>query len=447
MQEQIQAQQRKESLMTPTTAALLPLQKAAKQAELQALRERIIGRNEIERTPPKVTTQDILNRNIYYLMEPYRVRSFLIENWVIPDYQRKLVLPLAKQRYLILIMLYGYPIDPIRVVEKRTPEGATYFEIIDGSQRYRTIMNFLTNKIKTPSAAIIAKVAPQAALPPFGKETYFKDLPPDLRENFLAYQFYQITLKRGIDSEIERTLYQVAQISMPQTPGEIIRSFNVPVVDFAATYEDWAEAGWHQIYDLNHRFQEDLRSERLVAGIQMLSIESARERHYMIGLKRADLLLYASVRSYTRFTREVYQRFIHRFEAMKWAFNRVNITSRGFLTVMYQAVALLEDAGYDLITLPEGCLTRWFTELRWRRDNHSISPVSFMTRPENQRQFWTEQLPYLIYQYDGLPRLPQPVQMPLFIRLSGNDLPASYQPLLTEAQVYNEDEDEEDDED
>lgn len=402
-----------------------------------------------------VTSEEIMNRRIEYSEAGYQIRTLLSDEslWYIPEYQREFVMSPSDQRYLILTMLYGYPIAPLIVIERTSPEGVIYFEVNDGSQRLRAIRSFVKNEFKTPSARAIAEAAPQSSLSPFG-EMYYRQLPSDIRNRFLSYQVHQVILRKISDEEA-RTLYLHSQIKTQQTAGEVMRSYSTIVVSFARTFCPW-EQGWHRLYALTTKYKKDLRQERLLAVMAMLAMESAKEHNYHIILKKANLLHYASVRYTNHFTPAVYSAFTRRFELLKHAFAGVAITSRGFLTVMYQAVCRLDDAGYDLLALPEGCLTPWFTNLRTQRDAHGLSPVSYMTEPRNQHAFWKEQWPYLLHRYEGLPRLARPgipTSLSYLESLSqGTIFPTSQTlPLLTRtgryaAETGNNAEEEEDDE-
>lgn len=98
-----------------------------------------------------------------------------------PSYQRRSVWnPRYRQDFIETIIL-GYPSPSIFLHEEIDPDGNQKYAVVDGKQRLTSIFEFVSSELLT-------RDGPDVKLPAHLREKYFKDLSPDLRRNFYAYE-------------------------------------------------------------------------------------------------------------------------------------------------------------------------------------------------------------------------------------------------------------------
>ena len=91
--------------------------------------------------------------------------------------QRELCWTNLQKHSLIYTILRDRRINPIVVVQYKTPENETknyFFKVIDGKQRLNTAFDYIDNKFSIPID---------------GLDYYFKDLPEDCQRRILGYNF------------------------------------------------------------------------------------------------------------------------------------------------------------------------------------------------------------------------------------------------------------------
>jgi hypothetical protein len=112
------------------------------------------------------------NYSIRHIIEKYTKKLETEQNsWYIPDYQRDFVWDKKKRSKFIESVLLRIPISPIFAVEVERAR----LEIVDGSQRIRTLASFYNNEFKLQKLETLTKL----------EGFYFNDLSEDTQESLL----------------------------------------------------------------------------------------------------------------------------------------------------------------------------------------------------------------------------------------------------------------------
>lgn len=116
----------------------------------------------------------------------------------IPDYQREMAWDDDRQSKFIESVMLGLPIPYIFVADISESEDVARLEIIDGTQRIRTLKRFIHNELK------LNNLEKLAALNGFA----FKDLPLSRQRRFNRTTIRMIQLTAEADEEIRRDLFE-----------------------------------------------------------------------------------------------------------------------------------------------------------------------------------------------------------------------------------------------
>ena len=114
----------------------------------------------------------------------------------IPDYQREFVWNEERQSKLIESLLIGLPIPPIFVADVQENDGR--LEIVDGSQRVRTIVRFSSRDLILTNLQKLTEMN--------GKT--IKDLLPSRRRRFDRTTIRMIELTRKADENVRRDIFE-----------------------------------------------------------------------------------------------------------------------------------------------------------------------------------------------------------------------------------------------
>lgn len=69
-------------------------------------------------------------------------------NIIIPDYQRKYRWDYPRKYKFIESLLLGIPLLPLVFAKRKNSMGLQYYEVVDGSQRIRTMASFMKNEFR-----------------------------------------------------------------------------------------------------------------------------------------------------------------------------------------------------------------------------------------------------------------------------------------------------------
>lgn len=96
-----------------------------------------------------------------------------------PPYQRKPVWTNKQKAYLIDTILGSYNIPEIYIHRETDDEGSTKYNIVDGQQRIRTILEFIDGDF-----SLLEEYTPDYA------DFLFKDLPPEIQKKFWGFTIF-----------------------------------------------------------------------------------------------------------------------------------------------------------------------------------------------------------------------------------------------------------------
>lgn len=116
----------------------------------------------------------------------------------IPDYQREMAWDEDKQSKFIESVMLGLPIPYIFVADISGSEDLARLEIIDGTQRIRTLANFIQNKLKLQNLKKLENL----------NGFTFQDLPLPRQRRFNRTTIRMIQLTEDADEEIRRDLFE-----------------------------------------------------------------------------------------------------------------------------------------------------------------------------------------------------------------------------------------------
>lgn len=137
----------------------------------------------------------------------------------IPKYQRKFVWRRAKQSRYIESVLLGVPITPFLVSEDKSQR----LEIIDGSQRIRTLLLFIDNEFKLDKLKKLPSL----------NGLKFKDLPEKIKTSLLNRDFRIIVVSEEADLEVRQDIFDRINTSGEKLSDSEIRkgSYSGPFFD------------------------------------------------------------------------------------------------------------------------------------------------------------------------------------------------------------------------
>ena len=116
-------------------------------------------------------------------------------DFFIPDYQRSLTWPDEHQSRFIESVLMGLPIPLLFLADVERQEGRA--EIVDGSQRVRTLARFMKNELQLSGLKQLTKL----------NGFTFADLPPIRQRRFGRHTMRIIELREGTDEEVRRDIF------------------------------------------------------------------------------------------------------------------------------------------------------------------------------------------------------------------------------------------------
>lgn len=146
------------------------------------------------RDKQRMTSHDIREYPIGVIIDKFTKidRDTKLTELFVPDYQREFRWSIKQQREFIESILLNLPIPYLFVADN---EGR--LEIVDGSQRIRTLVDFVQNKFSLASLKYIPKA----------NGLYFKDLPKVRQLRFLRKTLRMIELTEAVDEEARREIF------------------------------------------------------------------------------------------------------------------------------------------------------------------------------------------------------------------------------------------------
>lgn len=116
-------------------------------------------------------------------------------DFYVPDYQRDLTWPDEHQSRFIESVLMGLPIPLLFLADVAGKEGRA--EIVDGSQRVRTLARFMQGNLRLAGLKQLNKL----------NGFTYDDLPPSRKRRFGRHTVRMIEMREGVDEESRRDIF------------------------------------------------------------------------------------------------------------------------------------------------------------------------------------------------------------------------------------------------
>lgn len=116
-------------------------------------------------------------------------------DFFVPDYQRDLTWPEEHQSRFIESVLMGLPIPLLFLADVEGKEGRA--EIVDGSQRVRTLARFMQGELRLSDLKKLDKL----------NGFTYGDLPPSRKRRFGRHTVRMIEMREGVDEESRRDIF------------------------------------------------------------------------------------------------------------------------------------------------------------------------------------------------------------------------------------------------
>jgi hypothetical protein len=268
-----------------------------------------------------------------------------------PLFQREAVWsPTMNQTFIDSILREMY-IHPLLVHERRTPAGATFFDVIDGQQRLRAIFDFMDGKFRTMTASEYRKVEP-GPYKPVEPRKYYIQLSPSAKNIFDDYTLHFYVLDNLDDPTVGMTFRRI-QNQVPLTPGEKLWVYTSKAAHLAA--ELMKNPVWTQWY-----MGDTHRKQPFAGSLYVIYLELTNSYPNMTFPRLLDL---AAGLKDAELTEEKQQQMAERLDVVLYVFSGTPFRYKEQLIPMYQAVLFLEEEGYTFTQSMKGILSPWMAAL------------------------------------------------------------------------------------
>jgi len=144
----------------------------------------------------KIIDYDTREYPVEVIVDKYLKRLEDDDNdFFVPDYQRDHTWPDEHQSRFIESVLMGLPIPLLFMADVEGQEGRA--EIVDGSQRVRTLARFMNNELRLSGLKRLTKL----------NGFTFADLPQIRQRRFGRHTMRMIELREGVDEEVRRDIF------------------------------------------------------------------------------------------------------------------------------------------------------------------------------------------------------------------------------------------------
>lgn len=144
----------------------------------------------------KIIDYDTREYPVEVIVSKYRERLKEDDNdFFVPDYQRDLTWPDEHQSRFIESVLMGLPIPLLFLADVAGQEGRA--EIVDGSQRVRTLARFMDGELRLSGLKRLDKL----------NGFTYGDLPASRRRRFGRHTVRMIEMREGVDEESRRDIF------------------------------------------------------------------------------------------------------------------------------------------------------------------------------------------------------------------------------------------------
>lgn len=234
----------------------------------------------------KIIDYDTREYPVEVIVQKYLSRIEEDDNdFFVPDYQRDLTWPEEHQSRFIESVLMGLPIPLLFLADVEGQEGRA--EIVDGSQRVRTLARFMNDELRLSGLKQLTKL----------NGFIFSDLPHIRQRRFGRHTMRMIELREGTDEDVRRDIFSR------------INTGSVSLTDM--------EQRWGANDGPFLQFIRNLSEQPLFKELAPLSEKSVKRREP----QEFVLRFFAYLRDYQKFERSVVHFLNFYLEDMNTSFN------------------------------------------------------------------------------------------------------------------------------
>ncbi len=191
-----------------------------------------------------------------------------------PEFQRNAIWPRPAKAYLIDTILTDRPIPLLffaRSINAQT--GKTEYEVIDGQQRLRAVFEYVENRFRLTES--------DQKSPWYGYR--WRDLPPELREKLLNYDFVVEELSGYADEDIHDMFRRMNRYVVPLNAQEQRHAVESgKFKDFIEEVGSWPF--WIQSRIFSRNAADRRRTDEFAAELAILLIEGPQDKKNTIDL-------------------------------------------------------------------------------------------------------------------------------------------------------------------
>ncbi len=178
---------------------------------------------------------------IGWFNDEYRKGTLKIQ----PPYQRKPVWAARQKCFLIETVLMRLPIPEIYIQQSTSAEGVTNYNIVDGQQRIRTVLQFIGSDMDVDQQDF-NKFALDKLLPPSNwRNLTFAELVDLEKRKFYGYRFAVRYLNTDNETDVRDVFKRLNEFGAPLKPQELRNATYIgPFIHLATFLADndyWAE--------------------------------------------------------------------------------------------------------------------------------------------------------------------------------------------------------------
>ena len=290
-----------------------------------------------------------------------------------PDWQRDSVWESIKKTKLINTILSRRYIHPILCFRGNDGDlgDADKLYILDGQQRLRTIVDFVNGKFATGRSRRLGDLYIEPG-------RYYHQLSPEAQKRLMSYKLrYEISTETDRQRLIET--YKDVQHFNQLKSAEIAFAADSRAKQAAQEIEE------HSYFDLAGIYiGQTHRKQKFQMALYLLEMEVFR---ICCDLREGKIKGLASGARDSLISEDIVSRIIDRLFMALHVFDGVKTRSPNAIICLYQAVFLLQQAGYDLYGSAKGCLFSWYESL-----HKDMNFYANLTANCYQESFWSSRL-------------------------------------------------------
>jgi uncharacterized protein with ParB-like and HNH nuclease domain len=209
-------------------------------------------------------------KQIRFKIKPFRVEDLVQKyeksQFYIPDYQREDVWSYSMKSKFIESVLLGLPIPDIFVCETKEDDEdydtIAQYEVIDGSQRLRTLAGFVAGKFHLTKLESVKEL----------EDFNYEDLTDFRKDKFKDVTIDIIILSSDTSEEVKNAMFDRINTSNPLKIMELRRgSHSGPFNDLVRKCGDILKNDYNKICPINRHFRDRREEEELVLRFFCLS--------------------------------------------------------------------------------------------------------------------------------------------------------------------------------